>query len=192
MNQSALLFAALSFCSLGICDMGAAAEETLRAPTDKPNIIFILVDDLGWQDVGYMGAKFYETPNIDQLAADGINFTEAYSSGPNCAPTRACLFWHFPLYLWGIGLDFDLLNGKTTSWRGFPSTSMVRGQYKMIQFLEDKSFALYDLSKDAGEQNNIIDSMPELASRLKKEMSAWQKETNAPIPSIPNPECILE
>ena len=74
----------------------------------------------------------------------------------------------------------------------FPFDDMVRGQYKMIQFLEDKSFALYDLSKDAGEQNNIIDSMPELASRLKKEMSAWQKETNAPIPSIPNPECILE
>ncbi len=71
--------------------MGVAAEETLRAPTDKPNIIFILVDDLGWQDVGYMGAKLFETPNIDQLAAAGINFTQAYSSGPNCAPTRACL-----------------------------------------------------------------------------------------------------
>ena len=495
MNKRALLFAALSFCTLGICGIGVAAEETLRAPTDKPNIIFILVDDLGWQDVGYMGAKFYETPNIDQLAADGINFTQAYSSGPNCAPTRACLmtgtytprtqiytpggkskgdpswmrllvpaverkdkklneqargqfeitnnlsadficipevlkqsgytsarlgkwhlggdmqgfdissadgiggphesfygnidvaenltnrslqfiednkdkpfflylshwdvhtpfqarspivekyqakldampfaeqqelkkripfynksfistyaamieavdtsikrvvakvdelglaentiiiftsdngglhmvsqlaplrgmkgslfeagvrvpacarwtgqikpgrasgtpiasvdflptlaslgeaplpttqpvdgtdisplffgdqikerslFWHFPLYLWGIGLDFDLPDGKTTSWRGFPSTSLVRGQYKMIQFLEDKSFALYDLSTDAGEQNNIIDSMPELASRLKNEILAWQKETNAPIPSIPNPECILK
>ena len=58
MNQSALLFAALSFCSLGICDMGAAAEETLRAPTDKSNIIFILVDDLGWQDVDIWGRSF--------------------------------------------------------------------------------------------------------------------------------------
>ena len=90
-NKRTLLLAALSFCTLGLCGLGVAAEEGLRAPTDKPNIIFILVDDLGWQDVGYMGAKFYETPNIDQLAADGINFTQAYSSGPNCAPTRACL-----------------------------------------------------------------------------------------------------
>ena len=62
----------------------------------------------------------------------------------------------------------------------------------MIQFLEDQSFALYDLSKDAGEQNNIIDSMPELASRLMKEITAWQKEVKAPIPTTPNPECVLK
>ena len=57
----------------------------------KPNIIFIMADDLGWQDVGYMGADFFETPNIDRLANQGMRFTAAYSGGPNCAPTRACL-----------------------------------------------------------------------------------------------------
>ena len=62
----------------------------------------------------------------------------------------------------------------------------------MIQFLEDKSFALYDLSRDAGEENNIIDAMPELASQLKRELLAWQKSVNAPIPTTPNPECVLE
>ncbi len=59
--------------------------------SDQPNIIFIMADDLGWQDVGYMGAEFFETPNIDRLAAHGMTFTAAYSGGPNCAPTRACL-----------------------------------------------------------------------------------------------------
>ena len=57
----------------------------------KPNIIFILVDDLGWKDVGFMGSRFYETPNIDRLASQGMVFTNAYANAPNCAPTRACL-----------------------------------------------------------------------------------------------------
>ena len=57
----------------------------------KPNIVYIMADDLGWTDVGFNGAKFYESPNIDKMRAEGINFTNAYSSGPNCAPSRACL-----------------------------------------------------------------------------------------------------
>lgn len=59
--------------------------------SDKPNIVFILIDDLGWKDVGFMGSKFYETPNIDKLARRGMVFTNAYSNAPNCAPSRACL-----------------------------------------------------------------------------------------------------
>lgn len=496
MNRVKRSMLLLTAVLLGVCYAGCTAVENTRAPKDKPNIIFILADDLGWQDVGYAGAKFFETPNIDKLAVDGISFSRAYSSGPNCAPTRACLmsglytprhsiytpggksrgnpkymrllvparerkdkelekiaseqvksikglkssftcipevlkksgyvsarfgkwhlgtdtqgfdisssdglsgeelhnkswygdidvaenlttrslqfmeahsdkpfflylahwdvhvpwkarknvidkykakmdamspaeltelknlipgykeenvpvyaamveavdvsvkrvvakvkelglekntiiiftsdnggtsisqlaplrgekgslfeagvrvpacaswtgqikpgsksdtpissvdflptlaklaeaplptqqpvdgtdispiffgeqieerslFWHYPLYLSGIGLEFQTQNG-TSSWRGFPSTSIVRGNYKMIQFLEDKSFALYDLSKDPGEENNLVDALPEIASQLKKEVTNWQKRVHAPIPSIPNPECILE
>ena len=57
----------------------------------KPNIIFILVDDLGWTDLGCYGSKFYETPNIDKLASDGILFTNAYAASPVCSPTRASI-----------------------------------------------------------------------------------------------------
>jgi len=57
----------------------------------KPNIVFILIDDLGWTDVGYMGSTFYKTPNIDNLARQGMIFTNAYANAANCAPTRACL-----------------------------------------------------------------------------------------------------
>ncbi len=56
-----------------------------------PNIVFILIDDMGWRDVGFMGSEYYETPNIDRLAAAGMVFTNAYANGPNCAPTRASL-----------------------------------------------------------------------------------------------------
>ncbi len=58
---------------------------------EKPNLIIFLVDDLGWKDVGYMGSKYYETPNIDQMAREGMIFTNAYANAPNCAPTRASL-----------------------------------------------------------------------------------------------------
>lgn len=57
----------------------------------RPNIIFILIDDLGWADIGCFGSSFYETPNIDALAQRGMRFTDAYASAPVCSPTRASL-----------------------------------------------------------------------------------------------------
>jgi arylsulfatase A-like enzyme len=57
----------------------------------RPNIVFILADDLGWTDTGFMGSSYYQTPYLDHLAAQGMVFTQAYSPGPNCAPTRACI-----------------------------------------------------------------------------------------------------
>lgn len=56
-----------------------------------PNIVFIIADDLGWKDVGYNGQTFYETPNIDQLASEGMIFDRFYPSAANCAPSRACI-----------------------------------------------------------------------------------------------------
>lgn len=57
----------------------------------RPNIVLIFIDDMGWRDVGFMGSEYYETPNIDRLAGQGMVFTNAYSNAPNCAPSRACL-----------------------------------------------------------------------------------------------------
>lgn len=59
--------------------------------TKKTNIVLILIDDMGWRDVGFMGSQYYETPNIDQLASQGMIFTNAYANAANCAPTRASL-----------------------------------------------------------------------------------------------------
>lgn len=57
----------------------------------KPNIVFIMADDLGWTDLGVMGSDYYETPNIDRLAAEGLLFDNAYAAAANSAPSRACL-----------------------------------------------------------------------------------------------------
>lgn len=59
--------------------------------TKKTNIIFILIDDMGWKDLSCYGSSFYETPNIDGLAAEGMKFTDAYASCPVCSPTRASI-----------------------------------------------------------------------------------------------------
>ena len=57
----------------------------------KPNIIFILIDDMGWKDLGCYGSTFYETPNLDKLAQEGMLFTDAYAACPVCSPTRASI-----------------------------------------------------------------------------------------------------
>ena len=64
---------------------------TFGAERRQPNVILILIDDMGWRDVGFMGNSFVETPALDALARGGLVFTQAYASAPNCAPTRACL-----------------------------------------------------------------------------------------------------
>lgn len=71
--------------------LGASALAAEGDKPKKPNIIFILADDLGYSDLACYGSKYYETPNIDQLAADGVRFTSGQTCGPNCQPTRAAL-----------------------------------------------------------------------------------------------------
>ncbi len=61
------------------------------AASRRPNFVFVLVDDLGWADLGCYGSTYYETPNIDKLAADGMRFTQAYAAAPVCSPTRASI-----------------------------------------------------------------------------------------------------
>ena len=58
---------------------------------EKPNIILIVADDLGWSDLSYMGSEFYETPNIDKLSESGLTFYNGYASAANCAPSRATM-----------------------------------------------------------------------------------------------------
>ena len=78
----------------------AAAARLRRAPLsriaaqeeNKPlNFVFILMDDMGWGDPGCYGSPFYETPNIDALAKQGVRFTTAYAAAPACSPTRASI-----------------------------------------------------------------------------------------------------
>ncbi|MFT5494595.1 MAG: arylsulfatase A, partial [Limisphaerales bacterium] len=58
---------------------------------DRPNVILIFIDDMGWGDVGCYGNKFIDTPHIDQLAKDGVRFTDFYAAGASCSATRCAL-----------------------------------------------------------------------------------------------------
>ncbi len=70
--------------------LASGAPEPAKPPT-KPNLVFILADDLGWADLGCYGSTFYETPHLDQLAAKGMRFTDAYAACSVCSPTRASI-----------------------------------------------------------------------------------------------------
>jgi len=83
-KQSPLLFVALLTSLFPVLD--AAATE----PTSKPNIVFIMADDLGYTDVACFGSKYYETPNIDRLATQGMKLLNHHHC-QNCTPTRAAL-----------------------------------------------------------------------------------------------------
>ena len=69
-------------CSLSLLSANAAK---------RPNVVFFLVDDMGWRDVGCFGSSFYETPHIDRLAKQGVKFTNAYATCHVCSPTRASI-----------------------------------------------------------------------------------------------------
>ena len=93
---------------------GGFIEPTAGPKEGKPNILFILVDDLGWTDIGAFGSTFYETPTIDALTSKGVKFTNAYAACPVCSPTRA-----------------SIMTGKyparmhTTDWFGAPQPETV-------------------------------------------------------------------
>ena len=97
-----------------------AITNSLQA--ERPNIIFILADDLGWSELGCYGNRFNETPHIDRLAKRGIRYTNAYSSAPVCSPYRAALLTgQYPARI-GI-LDYlrpDSENGLSTNLITFP------------------------------------------------------------------------
>jgi len=68
--------------------MAASVVPALAKPARVPNIILFYVDDLGWMDLGVQGSKFYETPNMDRLAKEGVRYTQGYTPHPRCLPAR--------------------------------------------------------------------------------------------------------
>jgi len=70
--------------------LGLASSVALAADS-SPNVIVVLVDDMGWKDLSCQGSGFYETPHIDRLAGDGMRFTSGYSACTVCSPTRAAM-----------------------------------------------------------------------------------------------------
>ena len=94
------------------------------APKRSPNVIIVLIDDMGLTDLSCYGSKFYESPNIDQLAKDGVRFTQGYSACTVCSPTRAALLTgKYPARLhitdWIPGHERPKAKMKIPEWQKF-------------------------------------------------------------------------
>lgn len=100
-----------------------------KEQTAKPNIIFILADDMSYRDLSCFGQQRYQTPNIDKLATMGIRFTQAYSAAPECAPSRGCL-----------------LTGLHTGHSEIRANSSARGQENLC----DKDLTIAEVLKEDG------------------------------------------
>ena len=129
------------FYFLVSCSHGQQQKEEEKVIEQKPNFLFVLVDDLGWTDLGVYGSSFYETPNLDKIARKGMIFTNAYAACPVCSPTRA-----------------SILSGKypariaATDWFGAPQPDEVEkhwtknkpllpASYNEFMALEEKTIA---------------------------------------------------
>jgi arylsulfatase A-like enzyme len=128
---AALALTTLS-CTTSLSHAQTAPASAPAPQIARPNIVFILVDDMGWRDLAVTGSTFYETPAIDQLARDGMRFTNAHSAYPRCVPSR-----------------YAILTGKN------PARSQVPGgkqairptDYTIAQALHDQGYATFFAGK---------------------------------------------
>jgi len=93
-SRAVLVLAVLSGLLLILSPDQRFAPARAAAPATagrRPNVVVILIDDMGWADAGAYGSTFHRTPNIDALAAGGVRFTDAYAAAPVCSPSRAAL-----------------------------------------------------------------------------------------------------
>ncbi|NIP98646.1 MAG: sulfatase, partial [Akkermansiaceae bacterium] len=125
---------ALTSLLLAAAIMAASANSRAQSTSRPPNIVFFLVDDLGWRDLACYGSSFYETPSIDRLARDGVRFTQAYAACHVCSPTRASIMTgKYPARLHLT----DWLSGR----RDFPFQKLGNARIHQHLPLEERTLA---------------------------------------------------
>jgi arylsulfatase A len=118
----------------------------------KPNFVFILADDLGWSQLGCYGSDFYETPNLDRLASEGMKFTDAYAACPVCSPTRASIMTgkyparlHLTDFIAGGNYPYEKL--KQPEWQKYlPLEELTIAEVLKSAGYETASFGKWHLS----------------------------------------------
>lgn len=124
---------------------------TAKGQEKKPNILFILADDLGWSDVTLYGkTKLYETPNLERLAARGITYTRAYAASPLCSPTRG-----------------SILTGQTPSRNGITAPTAHLGNIKLKATLPKKT--------SPGNKSIVLESVTRLDNKLPTLVKQFKK-----------------
>lgn len=115
--------------------------------TSKPNIVFILADDMGWKDLSCYGNTFNETPHIDSLASSGIKFTQAYAASPVSSPTRASILTGKHPAL--LKLTNFIIGDKTD-----PNSPILPANWK--PFLSSKEITLAEILKQNGYTTGLV------------------------------------
>lgn len=114
-----------------ICSLVLAFFLISCQPAPRMNVVLLIVDDLGWADTGIYGSAFYETPNIDALAEDGVRFLNFYAASPVCSPTRASIM---------TGKHPARIN--ITNWIGGEQKGeLLQAKYDRRLSLEEETFA---------------------------------------------------
>ncbi|MGB1661001.1 MAG: sulfatase [Planctomycetota bacterium] len=121
--------------------LGGCAQIPLKSESSPPSVILVLADDLGWADISCQGSA-WATPAIDQLAAEGVRLTRAYSNGPNCAPSRACLMTGLDVAEHGVFTVAPAARGKKENRKLVPP--------KTRRTLEDDEITIAEMLKDSG------------------------------------------
>ena len=125
---------------LSLC-IGLASSPRLEAAESSgkpPNVVFFLVDDLGWSDIGVYGSEFYETPNVDRLAAEGMLFTDGYAASPICSPTRSSILTgKYPART----ENTQYFGGPQPNERYKRNTLLLPVPYKSVMDLEEQTLA---------------------------------------------------
>ncbi|MDC2888775.1 sulfatase-like hydrolase/transferase [Psychrosphaera algicola] len=167
-----LFYSCISFMSSAI-----AQTETSK----QPNILMILVDDLGWRDLSSYGSDFYQTPNIDQLANSGIKFSQAYSAAHICSPTRMSILtgqhparlhvtdwilgWQYPNEKYSVpawNLDGikakDLTVGEVLQDNGYKTAWFGKWHIKGLKEFVDRPLTKQDSEKNIAAQYHGFDA----------------------------------
>ena len=100
---------------MGLVAVAAPHAQAATPDSEKPNILFILCDDMGYGDLGCYGQPFIQTPYIDQMAQEGMRFTQAYAGSPVSAPSRATI-------MTGQHSGHGHVRGNKEYWRGVVRT----------------------------------------------------------------------
>ncbi|MBS2211788.1 sulfatase [Carboxylicivirga mesophila] len=99
---------------------------------------------------------------------------------------RKALFFHFPIYLQAINPETD--QARDPYFRTTPGSVVIKGDWKLHVYYEDNERELYNLKDDPGESTNLVNTYPEVAEALNKQLVDWLNETDAPVPTTLNPE----
>src|SRR4051794_21053372 len=139
---------------LAVLMLGSFATPDARGDEGRPNVVFVLVDDMGYADVGCYGAKDIRTPNVDRLAREGVRMTDFYANAPVCSPTR-CGFitgrWQQREGIeWALGVTTQGVVREGKAWRpetDYKQFGLAASRGSIARLLKDSGYATACIGK---------------------------------------------